>query len=393
MALMADGRGGAMNRLWASDYIASAAYDCNGQGPEVDKNGLKKITRYSINRVGAKAHIDSTSLTFTCADAGQKVELELHAWDNLGNHGYCVTYVLVQDNRRICPVPPGISGSVATAQGVRMRNVNLNAKHELVAYQTKTDKDGVYRFQDLPEGERYVLRPTMKAGDANGVSTQDLNLLLEMLQNKLDKFTPYQIIAADIDQNGEVNAEDFAKLRQIVIFRRDSFPQGNAWRFIPADLPLVKTLKPGLYPDSVIVSSLDSGIVANFMAIKLGDLDGSFLPNAGQAQDESSIADLSGLKFESPLASPNKKGLQLQQNQPNPFQDETLIELELPQAGPISLAVMDVQGRVVYSYNADLPAGSHQVLIDAAALGHAKGVFYYSLRTAQGRETRKMLRY
>ncbi len=74
----------------------------------------------------------------------------------------------------------------------------------------KLDKDGFYRFQELPEGESYVVRPKMKAGDANGVNTRDLNLMLEMLQNKLDNFSPYQILAADIDQNGEINAEDFA---------------------------------------------------------------------------------------------------------------------------------------------------------------------------------------
>ena len=390
MALMSDGRGGAMNTVWASDYVASPAYDCNGQGPEVDKNGLKKITRYSINRVGQKAHIDSTSLTFTCAEAGQKVDIELHAWDNLGNHGYCVTYLLVQDNRGICPVLPGITGTIATAQGTRIRNIPLDALREIVAYQTKTDKDGFYRFKELPEGESYVVRPKMKAGDANGVNTRDLNVMLEMLQNKLDNFSPYQILAADIDQNGEINTEDFAKLRQI-IFQRDSFPQGNCWRFVDARYTVPRSLKPGKYPDSVAINKLETGVIADFVAIKLGDLDGSYVPTVGQFQEDGQLANLSSLNLSGDQKL--KSGLTLEQNQPNPFHEETLINFSLPAAGPITLTVWDLQGKLIHKRSANLAEGSHQISLDAQALGNVKGMFYYTLQTASGRETRKMLRF
>lgn len=390
MALMSDGQGGAINTVWASDYVASPIYDCNGQGPETDKNGLKKITRYSINRVGQTPHIDSTSLTFTCAEAGQKVDIELHAWDNLGNHGYCTTYLLVQDNRGICPVLPGITGTVATAQGARMRNIPLDAKQEIVAYQTKTDKDGFYRFQDLPEGESYVVRPIMKSGDVNGVNTQDLNLMLEILQNKLDKFSPYQLLAADIDQNGEINTEDFAKLRQI-IFQRDSFPHNNCWRFVDATYAISKSLKLGNYPDSVLVSELNTGVTADFVAIKLGDLNGSYVPGSGQFQEGSELANLSALNLDGEQSL--QTGLKLEQNQPNPFQDETLIHFNLPTAGLMNLSVWDLQGKLIYSYSSTLPAGAHQITLDAQALGNVKGVFYYTLQTVGGRETKKMLRF
>lgn len=390
MALMPDGQGGAMNTVWASDYVASPIYDCNGQGPETDKNGLKKITRYSINRVGQTPHIDSTSLTFTCAEAGLKVDIQLHAWDNLGNHGYCTTYLLVQDNRRICPVLPGITGTVATAQGARMRNIPLDAKRELVGYQTKTDKDGFYRFQDLPEGQSYIVRPKMKASDANGVNTTDLNLMLEMLQNKLDNFTPYQILAADIDQNGEINTEDFAKLRQI-IFQRDSFPHNNCWRFIDATYTVNKSLQPGKYPDSVRVADLNTGVVADFIAIKLGDLNGSYIPGTNQFQDDSQVGNLSALNLDGQQSL--QTGLKLEQNRPNPFQDETLINFSLPAAGLMNLSVWDLQGKLIYSYSSTLPAGAHQITLDAQALGNVKGVFYYTLQTVGGRETKKMLRF
>nr|WP_290934645.1 hypothetical protein [Haliscomenobacter sp.] len=49
--LMPDGNGGGMMAVWASDFVASKIYDCNGQGTET-KDGLKLVTKYSINRVG-----------------------------------------------------------------------------------------------------------------------------------------------------------------------------------------------------------------------------------------------------------------------------------------------------------------------------------------------------
>ena len=391
MALMSDGQGGAINTIWASDFIASAAYDCNGQGPETDKNGLKKITLYSINRVGETPNSSSSSLTFDCAEAGQKVDIELHAWDNLGNHGYCVTYILVQDNRRICPVLPGIAGSIATAKGTRMRNINLEARQELVVHQAKTDKLGFYQFKDLPENERYVIRPRMKASNADGINTRDINLMLEILQNKLDGFTPYQLLAADVNQDGVIDVNDFGKLRQIYL-QGDTFPQGNCWRFVAATHPLTRSLKPGTYPDSVLVNSLDSGIVADFIAIKLGDIDGSYIPSLNQVQEESELANLSDLNVQA-VEKDLRAGTHLAQNQPNPFQDETTINFLLPADSPVSLSVWDVQGKSVYLYTTNLSGGAHQLRLDAQTLGNARGVFYYTLRTAFGTETRKMLRF
>ncbi len=65
--LMPDGNGGGMMTVWASDFVASKIYDCNGQGPET-KDGLKLITKYSVNRVLEPVDPNQTSISVNCAD-------------------------------------------------------------------------------------------------------------------------------------------------------------------------------------------------------------------------------------------------------------------------------------------------------------------------------------
>lgn len=81
--------------IFASDFIASPVSDCS------------EPVRYSINRSGEPASVDTTSLVLTCNDVGTVV-VEIHGWDSASgpgggpNHDFCETYILVQDSRAFC---------------------------------------------------------------------------------------------------------------------------------------------------------------------------------------------------------------------------------------------------------------------------------------------------
>jgi len=79
---------------------------------------------------------------------------------------------------------------------------------------------------------------------------------------------------------------------------------------------------------------------------------------------------------------------------PNPFNPSTTIRFALPEAGPVSLAVYDVSGRLVRSLlnNAAKPAGYFDAAWDATDDdGHrvASGVYFFRLTTARETLTRK----
>jgi hypothetical protein len=80
----------------------------------------------------------------------------------------------------------------------------------------------------------------------------------------------------------------------------------------------------------------------------------------------------------------------LEQNYPNPFNNETQIQYFLHQSGSVSLFITDLQGRVVTSLvNETQSAGQHHVQFNASEL--PDGVYYYTLVTATGRNTKKMI--
>lgn len=80
----------------------------------------------------------------------------------------------------------------------------------------------------------------------------------------------------------------------------------------------------------------------------------------------------------------------LHQNYPNPFNPETVIRYSLPRTTDVQLVVYDVIGRRVATLvDTTIPAGSHEVRIDAS--GWSSGLYFYTL-WAEGRAfTQKMM--
>jgi hypothetical protein len=80
----------------------------------------------------------------------------------------------------------------------------------------------------------------------------------------------------------------------------------------------------------------------------------------------------------------------LNQNYPNPFNPSTTIKFGIPKAGFVELKVYDILGREVATLVEDpFEAGVYQVTFDASLL--SSGVYFYSLRSGDFTETRKML--
>ena len=87
-------------------------------------------------------------------------------------------------------------------------------------------------------------------------------------------------------------------------------------------------------------------------------------------------------------------GEMLRQNYPNPFNPRTVIEFEMPEPGVAALTVHDVAGRWIQSLvDGPRPAGRQRVEwdgLDAGGQAVPSGVYYYTLRTDQGRWVRRM---
>jgi hypothetical protein len=108
--------------------------------------------------------------------------------------------------------------------------------------------------------------------------------------------TPYKIIAADVNHSGTVSTLDLVALRRVVLFIEDEFPNNTSWRFVDADFVFPDPTDPfaSSFPEVYTINGLTEDEVANFVGIKVGDVNNSGAPNdiVGSGDDRNADGDL-----------------------------------------------------------------------------------------------------
>jgi hypothetical protein len=80
----------------------------------------------------------------------------------------------------------------------------------------------------------------------------------------------------------------------------------------------------------------------------------------------------------------------LSQNEPNPFSDVTNIAFTLGEAGPATLTVYDVTGKVITTIDGQYERGNHVIQVAKQDLG-TTGIMYYQLESGDFTATKKMI--
>ncbi len=287
--LMPTTTGGGAMAVWAKDFIASPVYDCSGQGPDT-KDGLKLVTKYSINRVGKPKDVNATSLEVTCDDKDKQVLVEIHAWDEKGNDDFCVTYITVNDNRKVCPTigSAGGDGEIAglihteSNQAVEGVTVELSGK----AIKNKiTAKDGKYSFTGLQKGHDYSITPILDPNPLNGVSTFDMVLMQKHILGLEILNSPYKMIAADVNNSKAITTLDMILLRKLILNLDTKFTSNTSWRFVDAAYRFPNPSDPWseACPEIASINNLSGKAIADFVAVKIGDVNGNASPTSAAA--------------------------------------------------------------------------------------------------------------
>lgn len=272
--------------LWATDIEQGSSYDnCTPYQNLEFRLGLPPAP-------GQTTPPDEDFLTFTCADIGTNI-VALWAGDEAGNWDYCLTYALVQDNRNICAPPLAqarIAGVIVDEQGDEVADARVHIDSTAAgACEAVTDSLGGYAFEDMPTGAAYVLRPEKQSPPLAGVSMGDLITLAKHVMGVDTLDSPYQFIAADIDLSGVVDMEDLTLLHRMLLGLELQFPDSLSWRFVPRsfDFPATDPLSVD-FPEELAIDNLSAPREdADFIGIKLGDLDASLTLPADSIQNRS----------------------------------------------------------------------------------------------------------
>jgi hypothetical protein len=286
----ADGDGdidaGAMG-IWASDFIASPVSDCN------------EPIKFSINRDGDTPDINQTGIVLTCDDPATLI-VEIYAWDSAfnpyavqpdgtvggPNYDHCETYILVQDNMfDLCDDGTGmgsIAGVIETEENDAVEDVEVTLSGDMNNSMT-TAVDGGFTFEAEAGGD-YTVTPLNDLDHDNGVSTFDLVLISKHILGVTPFDSPYKMIAADVDNSGNITIGDLIQLRRLILSVITEFENNTSWRFVDAayNFPVPTNPWTEQFPEVVNVNNLEEDALINgdFIAVKIGDVSGDAQANS-----------------------------------------------------------------------------------------------------------------
>jgi hypothetical protein len=91
---------------------------------------------------------------------------------------------------------------------------------------------------------------------------------------------PYYLIAGNVNDDNKISGSDIIDLRKVILGKTTHFRNNDSWRFVDASESLAENILPRGYDEVIELSNIMSDQPGqDFVAVKIGDLDGSAVPN------------------------------------------------------------------------------------------------------------------
>ena len=413
------------------------------------------------------------------------------------------------DNNGNCPDNSGsriaISGSINTESAQSVENVEVELLSNQPSYPLTemTDQTGTFMFGNTVRNEDYQLSGAKNDDYLNGVSTLDLVVIQRHILGISLLDSPYKIIAADINNDSQINGLDLVELRKLILGIYTEFPQNDSWRFLNTASPMDIVYPWPLNEIRTLLGADTDMMQEDFVGVKIGDVNGDAVSNLNQNSVSSisrkglelgfdnvnyaagdlvemtlsskDMVEMSGLQFTmntEGLELVNVKGEELDitesnfanltedlitfswndkdmvkaeklftlqfrakesgilsntvtisseitsaeayssnlqtipvtltgrnnseqefalyQNSPNPFNGETTISFNLPQAGSATITVTDVTGKTLFNTTSTFNKGVN-VFDVSTDNWNTTGILYYKVETGEYSATKKMI--
>jgi hypothetical protein len=284
--------------IYASDFLVHAEDNCT---PE---DYLEFGIRKSGTGTGFPVDVNGNpivSLTFTCDEVGNQ-PVELWAIDAAGNADHCETFIVIQDFAGNCMTGMAtVSGLLKTesGDGLEESDVELTGNNPSgpgFNHFDMTDQSGTYDFNHkVPLFSDYSLTPTKDDNPLNGVTTYDLVLISKHILGIQPLGSPYKMIAADANMSNSVTTFDIVELRKLILGVYQELPANTSWRFVDESFIFTNQDNPftAPFPESKLVADIQTNAMAdNFVAIKIGDVNNTVIPNSLMANEDRSVGSL-----------------------------------------------------------------------------------------------------
>ena len=235
---------------------------------------------------------NSSGIVFDCDDIpdgkSQEQIIQMTVTDKASNQDYCMVRLILQDNSNVCPDQSFdnilISGRILTPDNKPVKNVKVNLTSN-APEQNKfilSGQTGSYAFNTLPKQFNYTVSAESNGDVMAGVSTLDLVFIQRHILQTEIFGSPYQVIAADVDNNTKITAADLVALRKVILGITEEFPNNQrSWRFVNSTVNINNVSNPFPFMEQFVYNSLTTNRTnQNFMAVKIGDVNNSVTFNA-----------------------------------------------------------------------------------------------------------------
>lgn len=239
-------------------------------------------TSARIRRVGDPLP-PTEHISVDCTDALNTIVVEIWVSDESGNSDYCTTHFMLQDNMNVCDNNSNratIAGNIHTESMDNVEDVMVKIMDSSNAF--PTGQNGNYGFDNLPMHGDYTIVPAKNQAYSNGISTYDLVLISQHILGIEALNNPYELIAADANNSQSISTFDIILLRQLVLYVTDEIPNNSSWRFVDASYVFPNPSNPwqSEFPEYIHYDDLSRDhLTSNFIAIKIGDINGSAAAN------------------------------------------------------------------------------------------------------------------
>ena len=256
--------------IWATDFESGSSYD--------------NCTAYENLEFSFSSDVENDSLIISCVDINVNgiVPVDIWATDEEGNQDFCSTIIFVQDPSGACGLPSALSifGNVETENQENIEEVAMQLGGTGLP-PVITETDGNYIFAPLEPGGNYSVTPEKDMNYLNGVTTYDLVLISKHILGLELLDSPYKIIAADANNSETITTLDIVKLRALILHIDDVLNNNTSWRFVESDYVFSNQFNPfeNGFPETTEFENLTISAQANFVGVKIGDVNGSASPN------------------------------------------------------------------------------------------------------------------
>lgn len=188
-----------------------------------------------------------------------------------------------------------VSGTIKTETGAGVGGVTIDFTSAVqgqscdnTSTSTGGECDGDFALCPDCTPEELWLTPGKNDDVVCGVTASDLVSIRKHILyiDLLD--SPYQIIAADANNTKTVTTLDIVEIQKVILLLEEEFPDNTSWRFVDAGYVFPYPSDPYYeeFPEKVMVDRSDTPTQADFIGIKVGDVNLSCLGGCPEGTPE-----------------------------------------------------------------------------------------------------------